>query len=107
MVPRLAMQDEAALLLDGATDEYRVVCDLRVVAFQLHLGEDIAQAVLGHLVDQQADRAVFPVLAQEGDAARERRLGEGGHRDEELTRECSGDRHGRIVAATDGRVRLR
>jgi hypothetical protein len=84
-----------------------VLGDLHVLAWQLHLGEYIAKAVFGDLVDEQPNRAIFTMLAKERYATCKRRFRDGRHRDEKLAGESVGDTHGCIVAAAgSGRAEL-
>ena len=84
------MQHEAAVDLDGAAEMDGGVADVGVGERNVNLLEQRRQHHVGRLVDDDAERAVLVVLANEGQRVREIGIGHRRHGDQEVVREVGG-----------------
>ena len=100
------VQHEAAFGVHRAASQHRLRAERLVAAVDAHLLEHLAQRVFGCAVDHHAHRAFAVVLADQGDAALERRVGQRRQRDQQLVgEEVFG--HAAILARDRHRARSR
>src|SRR3546814_2075699 len=90
------MHDKAALRLHRAAPEHdRFVGEALVLEF--HLFHYLAELEIGWAIDDQADRTVIAVLAEQGNGVREVLVVETRHRDQELMLQVVLVAHGRSI----------
>ena len=89
--------DEATLHLHRPAEQYALVGDLGWRAGDTHLSHHFAEAPVGRTIDGQSHRALLIVLTDQGDAAREVRVFERRHRDQQVSGKVAGRGHGAIV----------
>jgi hypothetical protein len=77
-VARVVVQHEAAVGLHRPADQHGLAAERGRVGGDLHLPQHFVEVVFGAMVDHQAHGAEFVVLADQGDAAHEMRIGSEG-----------------------------
>ena len=78
------VQHEAAIGMHRPAAQHRLLADADVGGLELHLRHDVAELHAERLVQHDAERAAFAVLADQRHRLRESALGEGGHRDQQM-----------------------
>lgn len=101
------MQDEASVWLHRATQVDSRPKDAGVVAVDVELGQDLAEANVHGAIDDDPHGALVGVLANVGHRAREVRIAQPGHGDQKVVGEGGAEAHGHSIRPVRGEAQGR